>query len=98
MAVAVPDMEEVKAWAQKRNIYDDSADDLCRNQTLRDDVIKAFSSVAKQARLYNFETVRSIILSFSRLLFASFTADNTQSKHCSAQISTNSKNKYEALA
>ena len=83
MAVAVPDMEEVKAWARKRNIYDDSADDLCRNQTLRDDVVKAFSSVAKQARLYNFETVRSIIssrnmlhtISINEVLFNYFDTD-----------------------
>ena len=57
MAVAVPDMDVPKVWAKKHGVANDSIDDLCRNQQLRDDVMKAFAAVAKNSRLYSYETV-----------------------------------------
>ena len=64
LALVIPDPEFLLPWAKSQNLPDsDSLPALCKNQAVKDMLLKSIKDQAKAGGLFGFETPRKIFLS-----------------------------------
>jgi long-chain acyl-CoA synthetase len=60
VAIIVPDEERVLAWAQTKDNTQLSFADLCKMDTLREDLMADIARLSKENGLHGFETVKAV--------------------------------------
>lgn len=60
VAIIVPDEERVLAWAQTKDKTQLSFADLCKMDTLREDLMADIARLSKENGLHGFETVKAV--------------------------------------